>query len=224
MKKLAIILLCVLAIVLSTATTAAALTIIPSPREIDLGDGLVFWLELPDNDPWFFGRDFPENDPWGVGHPKQAGLYKDGELVYSVDVDAGWWWTSLYFSDDAMSLLRVGQGRGTVRFYQRGVFVHEYSVFDLLRGGESAMLMPEPGTFQFSPIWHFWEQLYYNRENNLLRVTTVENTVISFDLSTGLILSMEEPPAQRNNGLVFIAIGAGVCVVGLIIKRKRRIK
>ena len=220
MKKLAIILLCVLAIVLSTATAAVALSIAPRPFEIDLGDGLVFWMALP------------EDDPWGVGHPKQAGLYRDGELVYSVDVDDGWWWTALRFSDDAMSLLRVGQIRSAVRFYQRGVFVHEYSVFDLLRGGESAMLAPEPGTFQFSPIWHFREQLYYNRENNLLRVTTVEDTVISFDLTTGLILSIdepevenaEEPPVQRNNGLVFIAIGAGVCVVGLIIIIKRRPK
>ena len=210
MKKL-IVLLCPLAIILGAATTAAASPPPPLPRETHLGDGLVFWLTPQ----YFEARGYP-----------RSGLYRNEELIYSVDVDYGWWATTLYFSDDAMTLLRVGPWYYTVRFYRHGVFVHEYSAFDLLRGGERAMLRPEPDIFGSSPTWLFWELRYYNRRNNLLRVTTVEDTVISFDLTTGLILSIEEPeepPVQRNNNIVFFAIGAGVCTVALIVILTRRL-
>ena len=210
MKKLAVVCLCVLAIVFSTTIAAFALVIAPVPREIDLGDELVFWIVLPEDEV----RGYP-----------QAGLYRDGVLVYSVDVNHGWWWEAVYFSNDAMTFLRVPSMPGTIRFYERGVFVHGHDTISLLQGGEDALVMPEPGSTFTYATWDFGRQRYYNRENNLLRITTVENTIISFDLSTGLILSIEEPeepPVQRNYHIAFIGIGAGICVVALIIMLKRR--
>jgi len=185
------------------ATNVFALTFAIGPRKIDLGDGLVFWLVLPGTE------SFPE-----------AGLYRDEELIYSVDVNTGWWgWSSLYFSDDAMTFLRVPRiGGGFIRFYDRGVYVHGHGTVGLLRRG-AASFMQGWSYYQ----WDFPEQRYYNRTNNILKVTTVENVIITFDLSTGEIISKEMSWWQRNvPSIIYIGIAA-VFAIGLFywIKDKR---
>jgi hypothetical protein len=200
-------LLCTLIIFFGT-TNVFALEIVPTPVEIDLGDGLVFWKVLPEDE----ATDFP-----------RSGLYQDGELLYPVDVDINWWWGLLYFSDDGMTFFRVPSSGGSIFFYKKGVVMHEYDVLSLLKGGEGALLQPPAGSIETTPSWDFAEKRHYDRENNILRFTTVENVIITFDLSSGALLSDEEP-AQNNYIIVLICCaGAVVFFVVLLqaIKRKR---
>ena len=188
MKKTFAALICILVIIFSI-TNIFALTVNPRPIERDLGNGLTFWMVIP--------RDVE------LGYPK-SGLYQNGELVYAVDVCAGWWLTPLYFSNDPMNFIRIDAG-ASVRFYEQGIFMHSYDVDSLLRGGRDALIQPRG--LDFFPRWDFPNRRVYDRQNNILRVATVENIIISFDLSTGLILSK-----QRDLTTIFLLIGIGVVV------------
>ena len=233
LKKICTITFCLL-IILFGRTSVFALEFATTPEQTDLGDGLVFWMTLPDDE--------------RLGHPA-SGLYRNGEILYTVDVDGNWWWAQLYFSDDAMSFLFVpliGGERSTVRFYDKGILVHEHNVLSLLEGGADSLIPPyEILTFY---RWDLYRD--HDRANNILRITTAENTIVSFDLSTGEIISTEpaenEPtqndynstdailPAEsveeeliQNSYKVIIAIGIGVVACAIItvlftiIKSKR---
>jgi len=52
-------------------------------------------------------------------------------------------------------------------------------------------LLSQPEGLNTYYRWDFNEKRYYNRDNNILRVVTSENLEITFDLSTGIILSTE---------------------------------
>jgi len=210
MRKTCIIILCIFTAIVFNHTNVFALDIPRNSGEIDLGDGLVFRNTLPEDE--------------SSGY-LASGLYKYGELVYAVDVFFDLGWELLYFSDDAMSFLSVpviGGASSAIGFYNHGVFSHDYGVLSLLEGGEDALIPPyETNTFY---QWDFGEQRYYNREINILRVTTAENIVISFDLSTGKIISSEKGQTQNNHNIAII-VGAGVFIfatVALIVITKNK--
>ena len=220
MKKIFIALLCFLLIICGTTAAASALTIALDPREIDLDDGLIFRMALS----------VEEENTWI--ETGQAGLYRDGELIYAVDIDAGWWWRTLYFSDDAMTFFSVPWSTGEIRFYEQGVFVHSYDVIDLLQEGR-ASLIPPHGVVTYSR-WN--TRIDHDRTNNTLYITTAEDVIITFDLLTGLILSngetpaeraqveiqTEEIPAQRNDSMLFIGLGIIVCGMVLLVTAKMK--
>ena len=177
MKKICTAVLCILAIIFGMSN-AFAKEIATVPIEIDLGDGLIFWMVLPEDEE--------------LGYPT-SGLYKNGELIYTVDVDHDWWWSSLHFSRDAMSFIRSPFTPRAVRFYQQGVLIHEYDVLSLLRYGVLSLLPPYG-----MDIFDRWRLEHYDdRENDMLRITTTDNIIITFDLTTGLILSEEEVPEEE---------------------------
>jgi len=155
-----------------------ALEVVPNPYEIDLGDGLIFYVTLPEDEI--------------KGYPK-SGLYKDEELLYSVEVDYGWWWSRPYFSNDAMTFLFEEGPRGSILFYEEGVITKKYKILDFLHNGEASLIPPRndvPGDHTYK--WDFGDLREYDRENNTLRILTAEDYLITFDLSTGLILSFEK--------------------------------
>ena len=219
MKKIIIFAMIILIIILCPPN-ALALSFGPLSSQIDLGDGLVFFMTTLEDEI--------------LGYPK-SGLYRNGELIYALHTDdAGLWFLSqVYFSDDAMTLLYVpgawAEGAwGAIRFYEQGIAAHEHRIFDLLRGGEDALRLSDCVDW---PVTYWTVQRYYNREDNILRFTTVEYTQITFDLSTGLIISIEEreEPAEtrtRNSNeiIVFIIFGI-ICIIAIafIIKIKRLI-
>jgi len=216
---------------------ALALEIVINPKEIDLGDGLVFWVTLPEDE----SPEYP-----------RSGLYLDGEEIYTVDVDDSWWWSALYFSDDAMNFFYLPASGGSknsghaIRFYEKGAMTQTYEVLSLLNGRESALIQPEPGTIGSFPMWDFPRQRYHDRDNNILRVTTAENAEITFDLSTGLILSNvansettfdlspdpilpndEEPTRSSYIPAILVGSGVALCAVVLVISvivRSKRAK
>jgi len=209
MKKKCMLLLCAFVIIFSSINVLA-LTIIPTPIEIDLGDGLVFWLTLPEGE--IFGR---------PGYPK-AGLYRDGELIYSVDANSGWWWGSLHFSDDAMTFFWLpmnGHEGWDIRFYDRGVHIHSYKVISLLEGGDDSLI-------RIAGPQSLWDHRHYhNRENNTLQIVTVEDATVTFCFSTGLILSIERYSYggySYFNSIHRIAGIMGVIILFFVIKYRRK--
>jgi len=100
-----------------------------APQNIDLGNGMVFWMTLPDEK----YVDFP-----------RSGLYLNDELIYSIDLDYDWWWATLYFSNDATAFLLVplaAGGNQVIRFYDNGIFVHEYKIHnDIISGGNESLI------------------------------------------------------------------------------------
>jgi len=162
------------------------------------------------------------------GYPEYGGLYRDGELVYTFDR-----WTeidALYFSDGGMSFLRVPASMGQLRFYTQGVMVRYGRVRDLLRDSQSIQRgwdsQWDPGYFGESS-WRIEEATYHDRANNRLKITSVEGYEITFDLSTGFVLSqyrlaghsLPEQSAQSERNIL-MAMPLGIIlliVVGVVI-------
>jgi len=192
----------------SSTTSVYALVITPEdvykPYHIELGDGLVFHVTPPGGEEYGF-----------IGYP-ETGLYRDGELIYTVGDRH--FFDSLFFSNDAMSFLEIspwnGNERIAVRFYNQGVFVHQYLAQDFL--SDEVDLRP---CFVL-PNWHVRDQTHHDRTNNILQITTVEGRKFTFDLTTGLVM-----PNEYDFNISMIGLGIAIVVFALllfiIIKRKR---
>jgi len=181
-KRLHLIsLLCLLCIV-SFATNVYAVppSAPPSPRQINLGDELVFHMTPAE----YAAQGYPE-----------SGLYLDGALIYTTEL---WTANRLFFSEDAMSFLVIANdggllaNQGIVWFYEQGVLVYSYTARDLFGNLERAQRTRDRLGWPLdyvSPIFS-WDEGDYDRANNVLRLTTVnEGGNIVFCLSTGQILS-----------------------------------
>ena len=110
-------------------------------------------------------------------------------------------------------------GGGLVNFFDNGILIKSYGVKDLIN-------------FPFMLPWTsagvFWRhdgsraldhQEIYNPETNELTITTYEQRVFVFDITTGRIIQSPIPIM-----FLFIAIGFGVamCVFILIVTRRRK--
>jgi hypothetical protein len=210
LKKIVCLFLCAIA-VFFCSVSAAALTVGYSPYTVDLGDGLVFWvIDTKQN--------HPDPEAFGIS---ASGLYENGELLYTVDTSRAWG-TNFYFSDDAMTFIHViGGERATINFYDKGVHKHQYEVLSLLKGGNPSLLR---GHDTLGYPWVRWTlpgtSTNYDRKNNIVSFVTIENTTVTFDLSTGLILSKEESPVVRynnrkNNTVIFTTLENGIITIDL---------
>ena len=194
----------------------------PEPARIDLGDGLVFYLTPPE---------FVEQ-----GYPV-SGLYRDGELIYTFYDWRLWSFTgAMFFSDDAMSLLVVHPtiiwtdlNFAPVRFYERGVFSHSIEAHDLLRHG--VRMLEEPDPFSGLSDWIVRNNRRHDRVNNRLEVLTVEGYRITFDLSTGTVLSQllspeHVPPGVQTNRthIIIVLVVVALVVSGVLIVVIRKIR
>jgi len=111
----------------------------------------------------------------------------------------------MYFSNDGMSFLEVSwmvsasgdpgipsQYREplepAVRFFEQGNLIHYFSVYDFMRNPNSIVYSVSHA------IWDFQNERYYDRDNNALRVTTRDGRIVTFDLSTGMIISNRRDP------------------------------
>jgi len=234
MKKLTVTSLVIILMLVSFVTTAFAIDEPPpavTPWHRDLGDGLVFHYRpkyehyRPDEFSEGTPTDFKER-----GYPA-TGLYLNGELIYTVEERLR---GLLYFSNDGMTFLNVrwtvpaGGIPGAswreqelptpaVSFFEQGSLVHTFYVIDLVIDIDS---------INFSGAgaqWDHQQLRYHDRENNTLRVTTLDTRDITFDLSTGLILSIE--PNIEISGLLGISImdmespdyGTNINIIGIVV-------
>ena len=185
MKKIIALILIVMVLLVMLPVYADSPPRPPEAWQRDLGDGFVFH--------------YTPNEFEGQGY-LPTGLYQDGELIYTVDVSL-WGAGQLFFSNDRMSfmqadwwvMLRGDYNRWrenphgwAVRFFYRGEVVRYYEVFDL---------NTNPGSFIVSVShiqWDYQRKRYHDIENNTLQVTTRNGRNITFDLSTGEIISNEQ--------------------------------
>jgi len=166
-KPWLVFLLCLLSVT-AFISDAYANTPVPQSIQTDLGDGLVFYI----------------TDSWLENYP-ETGLYRNGELIYTVD--RGTWavmWGRLFFSDDAMTFLEVfgggTGGRPFIRVYQNGILAYTHSDQDLFTNVEIAEKtrrdLSEPRS-DGSALWPRWYTLVegdYDRANNSLKLTSIE--------------------------------------------------
>jgi len=168
-------------------TNAHALSPIPEPIQIDLGDGLVFHLT-----PYQF---------IDQGYPK-SGLYRNGELLYTFNDNNDWrrwlWFDELFFSDDAMSFFSVPRYVGpnnlngrVICYYSKGVLMHDIKIVGHLISLDSEAF-DEPDQFTGLSMWLITS--HHDRANNKIEVITIEGYKITFDLSSGTVLSKEISP------------------------------
>ena len=219
MKRIIIALLGILIMVYSV-TNALALSIAPHVIRIEIDDGHVFYMTP---------LKFEER-----GYPK-SGLYRDGELIYTTD--AWHFWGTLYFSDDAMTfLLLPPSSHGLIRFYRRGILVRYQRAQDLLRYGER--YLGQVQEFTGMREWLVRDETIHDRANNRLQITTVENTIITYDIRTGFVYSMQEMPTPSaiiqvesiqemptrwgHLFVVVVSLLAVVCVAAAFTCRRKR--
>ena len=221
MKKRLPSLLCILLLVFYATTAYADTPSLPLPWYIDLEDGLVFHYRPNDAhySPYIF--------PWGSSTSAefeargylQTGLYRNEELIYTVDVPIR---EALYFSNDGMSFVEIngfvhtGGRRGiytqpAVHFFEYGNLIHYYEVPDLVRNLNSIAYTVSHAQ------WDYQNERHHDRENNLLLVRTRDGRNITFDLSTGLILSGQR---SFSNLIFWASVEVVVLAVAMLIGKR----
>jgi len=122
-----------------------------------------------------------EEPIWGM-------LYFANDGVSFLEID---WWAPASGDPGILMWLRMPIGPA-VRFFEQGAFVHSYDVLELVADQNSLV-------FSVNHVqWDYQNERYHDQENNTLRVETRDGRSITFDLSTGLIVSNQRVPiAQR---------------------------
>lgn len=211
MKKRILILLGILLLLFGTATAYAdEPPPPPTPWYRDLGDGYVFHYR-PEYDHYHLEEFFCWGTPTEFkeqGYP-QTGLYRDGELVYTVEVPI---WGGLVFSNDRMTFIEIYWAAWAtgdpgiparyrepigpaMRFFDQGELMHVFEVPDLVRN-QSRL------AFTVSHVkWDYHRERYRDQENDTFQVTTRDGRVITFDLTNGLILSSQRLPLVQRTQL-----------------------
>jgi len=208
----------------------------PRPWSIDLGDGLVFHYRPEyEHYPVHMFFDGTPTEFKEQGYP-QTGLYRDGELVYTVEVQL---WARPRFSNDGMTFIEVDWWVAAsgdpgvpsllrrplspaIRFFEQGRVVRRYYVRDLVRDMDSIVFTVN------NAIWDYQQERYHDRENNTFSVKTREGRDITFDLSTGLIISADPPFGELRTNSIFVIVFVAISVilvfgaVILLISVKRR--
>ncbi|MCL2365322.1 MAG: hypothetical protein FWC71_11765 [Defluviitaleaceae bacterium] len=210
MKKKLFIALCTLLLIIFPIN-ADALSIVPFPIRMDLGDGLVFYM-IP-NPSWL--------ETSFEGYPEVGGLYRGGELVYSFD---SWLiWDRLYFSADAMSFLAVpADADGSIRFFEYGVYIRSHNIRRFLPYGDA--FLPENDPFLRTLGWRIREKTIHDRANDRLHVTTFHGHEITFDLTNGVVFPRQrvfdphaELPLEPNNRFTLVISATALAVIGVVI-------
>ncbi|MCL1912563.1 MAG: hypothetical protein FWG10_01440 [Eubacteriaceae bacterium] len=122
----------------------------------------------------------------------QAGVYRNGELVYAVDnlPILGESESNFFFSSDFKCFIHMPTANFEValRYYSNGKLEKTYYINDLVKNTSNVA---------FSEDMAFWRDTYeftnsaveYFTQRNILRVMTIEGVVHWFDLLSGKILS-----------------------------------
>ena len=161
------------------------------PFYVDIGNGMVFHF-TPDG---YEERGY-----------LPTGVYLDGELVYLIN-EPFYLYDRFraYFSNDGMTFLEVPvilhpfgvftshraeewhpYGTAAVRVFYRGDVVKYHRIPDLVNNKNRLRVSD-------SHVW--WDELslrHHDFENNTLQVTTLERRTITFDITTGAIINIQQ--------------------------------
>lgn len=191
------------------------------PWQRDLGENYILHMTpnwVFDATPDYYYYDWID---WPSEGFKPSGLYYGDELVYKINSYFGYT-TSVFFSDDKMSFF---------------LFYPPYYSVDMLPELHGRRISGRVHQFYVGDqvqIFRGVERFYFGRENNiayLLRIITLDERDIMFDLQSGIVLSDEvyEGDSYRPSILSYALIGlfiiamAGMFLWSSTIKRNQRI-
>lgn len=174
-KKIFILAVLLVAIMTFGGITVFADTFVPpEPFEI--------WSE----DETMVFRWNPIMDELGSQRMAQAGMYKDGELVWSVDnlPTMGESARSFYFSDDFRFMVFIPGVDQIVAlgFFENGALFRSYRIDELVR---DMSVVTYTVTMAW---WENWAYRYFDTTNNTLTIVTRDEITYIFDITTGEII------------------------------------
>jgi len=202
-KRLCLALLLCFVVVFTDVARTYAISIAPHVIRIELRDGMEF-IMIPHN--------WPYEEEWS-----QSGLYRDGELVYAFDKWLAW--ERLYFANDSMTFMT------NTGFYSHGALGHRFNPNDfwLDFARVHREWFSEPRLYG-PPLW---VSTRHNRLDETITRTTIEGSMFTLCLTTGLIVdyywatlpeSVEyEPPEQIFAIVAVVAIL--LAVAGLVVRK-----
>ena len=148
----------------------------------------------------------------------RSGLYYNVYPLVNIYYVYEYFYPGLFFSSNGMYFVQIfgfipNTSANAVRFFANGSFVISYQVNDLLRN-----------RFRMSPTsagytWMNRSSVEFDRQTNVLSLTTVDDNTITFDITTGNIISQ----TRRSPNLeVIVFIGWAILFTIIIIVMHRR--
>jgi len=216
----------------------------PTPTSVILDDGNRIFFLTPEN-PNLDWLEWTEQPPTGLYYNTDPPVN-----IYYFDYVEG----ECYFSNDGMHFIRISRVpiissfeqiplesgdypdflQGVIFFYKNGTLIKSYSIDDLLTDNRNVMISA-------TSIW--WEgrgnsTRLHDELLNTLTITTIEDRVITFDITTGEILNDTGSSsvnniiyeADKNNSIIIIlisviviitiALGAGIIIWRYVNRKK----
>ena len=199
MKKIMIAILCILILIPSLGFNAQACWAAPMHWEFVFEDSDRVFIMSPTSG----YRRYALNNPseWtmqrGLSPEERAqirsGLYYNTYPLISIYyVDEYFAFGTLFFSSDGIYLAELrGHGRSeALRFFANGVQIRSYSPGALVIIDESIVHT------SVGPQW-LAQPVLFDQQANTLTLTTVEDNTLTFDITTGDIISRTRPTAYQ---------------------------
>ena len=234
MKKAIIIALCILMFACTFRLDAHALTVMLNPWEVVFEDYNRVFIMTP---PFMFSTEF---STWDIEHGRlewtmqqglsveermqiRSGLYYNVyPLINIYYVDTFFTPRPLYFSSDGIYFVQLstvinrspyGLDMYVTRFFANGSLINGHQLRDVILF--RLILFSSQAVF-----WMDHSSVILDQQTNVLTLTTIEGNTITFDITTGEIISFQINPA------IFIIIGLIVLliitIIIIVVMNKRR--
>jgi hypothetical protein len=196
MKKL----LTIVVILLISAAVSVSADLIIAPY--------AYTVQLPQN------REFhmsPADSEYAVENDVQSGLYERGadgtlSLIYPY-TGAYYYESNLTISSDGRYIAAIpwADSDSVVFFYKEGALQKQYTVYELMKDAEKR---------EFTASHFFWENTdkrFFDENGNVLSIETLDKVNISFDITTGKIVSAE------SSGVNVFAVSVSVVTMAAVL-------
>ena len=190
------------------------------PWELTFEDGSKIFFMTPDG--WFTPPDLCEKRM-----QIRSGLYYNTDPRVSIYyINRFFHENSVFFSGDGMNFAHIVWGtsgffgteaRDSVFFYERGVLVNSHPAVNFVR---------DESNVSWTSAGMFWiRRSGVSQEEDTLRIVTVDNNEVVFDIVTGDIISQSLPPLPSRGLFPYIIVKVIVLFAVLaFVLYKRRIK
>ena len=183
----------------------------PTPYQIEFENGNKIFYMYPTgiadddsclNSGLYYNTEPPENIYLINSYVHTSKYFYEGNLIFSND---GIYFANMPWTSSEKSSYPDGKLIGTaLAFYEKGRMLRQYNVSQLIEKDESL-------TFSASHVyWEKYEEREFDSENNILAVTTNDDIVYKFDLTTGNIVD------KKNIGLPDYKPGSAIIIIGII--------
>ena len=245
MKKIIVVLTFLYVLVLYNIAAVSADSIYaPNPFTIEVEEGAkIVWITPEGENFDERNKDYPKSGLYYNENPLRNIYYFDDHFhQYNYYLHE----QSFVYSDDGVYFVHIPWARQNAAYstdgeaimiYKNGAFFKSYTVGELVKDMSKAKFS------ESHVIWEKYEERVFDSKENILTVTTLDDIVISFDITTGEIVNNEEVPMlqsatketdspdSKSNVYNYIIVGfvamciviiAGMCILALVILTKKR--